>query len=1200
MSFSISESIRLILLGCFIMVTVEVVIIIRLLGHASRAKVKNTSRTNGLDSKDRDAWPPQVVVFLKNALDTHLESPTDTCNTSSKASSDTPGSSHFATSSTEPCHWLNALVHRYFLELRVSDVFQDKMKVKLVEKINYKLQSSNFVSQIVMTDINLGDNPPKIHGIRLIKHVSEDLAVMAEFDMTYPGGASVGIDCLLAAGFKVPVRVHVSGFAGKLRARMPSIKYRDSVGVSFVEDPGVTFTVDSPLTVGGIEGIRSMVNGLLARLIRNQFLEYWIIPAWHNVYLPMMVPPPEAVLQRMGIHVNTTNSSTAPSSSTNSRPSSEKERPSSERTASTSGQSRPSALSALRGRNWSNSTPNGDALAAKAFAHTTIIPDDVPGVKALEKGLLGSFLALAQEPDRPGSINSHGSGNSALSTSTAEMPVEGSQSSLAPSSQLSDEWKTVRQFKNEIKIQKKRVIVNGKLCEISRGLIHIACDPDRVYSILSNPEHNRHVDESYTGSNVLRQFDQKRLVRQVSYNLNRTGIREYLVLEFKGHLPNTPSVEGKTTATTTSNSNNECYIIVSRSVAGVRDGGDIKALKSHSENTLEKEQASSPAPGDCVSSSSPSTGFTHFAQHGCEVHLFGYLVSPTAGDPSSCDVTILSNMAPELSRLEVNYNACRRVKTFIEELATLTNMVRDGSDTSSLRRRKLSGANQLSDEPHGKKLDKLKSYVSAAGFYLSKNKKMSSWLGLQPGSGSGGSPAQPRRSSDELDVDDEGEEGFPHCDEANVSASAAPPSASIASTDDDANVGSVPDVTRGVEDASDHPGMQLDEALSSESYLHDCTSISSHTIKLEDDASRKSTEISLTDEDGIKDPHFDPTASPPTPAFLPPIQATYDYSSDCHSIISSPDFSQAPQLPPRRRSSESETEAVFLERLLVPKDFVRLETTYHSSNGKSSEYRWEIRSMSEGRLSVSIAFIPFTREYVDRNGRLQPHEVFPEMDGQRLILAPSTVNIGPGRPAHGHLCLVGFPSGRLVLIIENPSSTKTTRDVTYRGVIQVVDAFKETLNEWVMDSVVGRKARVHIPVIYPSSTPESFHHLQWEFSTNNNDLVFGVIYQPFVETKTKTWEEKLASRLSKSEVAIGEEIVSASEPESVSDEIGSTSPQNEVLVSLMKVNSKSSSISGSLPVTNKYGVYYFVFENTAVIHTRLVSMKVSLVVQHQS
>ena len=131
------------------------------------------------------------------------------------------------------------------------------------------------------------------------------------------------------------------------------------------------------------------------------------------------------------------------------------------------------------------------------------------------------------------------------------------------------------------------------------------------------------MDEAYLGSSVLRQFgkfvftsssiiilifiiriDDKRLVRQISYNFNRTSPpREYLVLEVKTQIPADASAKEKLQLPTglfnspTFGNINEGYVIVCRSVAGVRDGGDIKELKSHSsESTFNNDVALSSSP----------------------------------------------------------------------------------------------------------------------------------------------------------------------------------------------------------------------------------------------------------------------------------------------------------------------------------------------------------------------------------------------------------------------------------------------------------------------------------------------------------------------------------------------------------------------------------------------------------------------------
>ena len=75
-----------------------------------------------------------------------------------------------------------------------------------------------------------------------------------------------------------------------MRVRCPSTRYADMIGVAFVEDPGASFRVDSPITVRGSEYVRDMVNKLLASVVRKVFLEMWVLPSWRTFFLPLMTP----------------------------------------------------------------------------------------------------------------------------------------------------------------------------------------------------------------------------------------------------------------------------------------------------------------------------------------------------------------------------------------------------------------------------------------------------------------------------------------------------------------------------------------------------------------------------------------------------------------------------------------------------------------------------------------------------------------------------------------------------------------------------------------------------------------------------------------------------------------------------------------------------------------------------------------------
>jgi hypothetical protein len=79
----------------------------------------------------------------------------------------------------------------------------------------------NFCQQsVLVSDIDLGDHSPKALGIRLIKGVSSDYAVLCEVDIVYEGGASIALEATLAGGIRLPVRIYLNDLAGKARISM--------------------------------------------------------------------------------------------------------------------------------------------------------------------------------------------------------------------------------------------------------------------------------------------------------------------------------------------------------------------------------------------------------------------------------------------------------------------------------------------------------------------------------------------------------------------------------------------------------------------------------------------------------------------------------------------------------------------------------------------------------------------------------------------------------------------------------------------------------------------------------------------------------------------------------------------------------------------------------------------------------------------
>jgi hypothetical protein len=63
-------------------------------------------------------------------------------------------------------------------------------------------------------------------------------------------------------------------------------------------------------------------------------------------------------------------------------------------------------------------------------------------------------------------------------------------------------WKLVKGSKG-IDIFKKRLVEDDNVIEFTRGCLSISCDPIRVFGILANPVHFRHVYDNFLESSVL-------------------------------------------------------------------------------------------------------------------------------------------------------------------------------------------------------------------------------------------------------------------------------------------------------------------------------------------------------------------------------------------------------------------------------------------------------------------------------------------------------------------------------------------------------------------------------------------------------------------------------------------------------------------------------------------------------------------------
>lgn len=251
-----------------------------LLNSAANNDTKTAEETSIITS-----WPENIVAYLTKAI----------TNPDSTISEET-------TTDTEPCFWLNVVLHRYFLELRQSEYLKEKWMAKILEKLAAKIEKNSLILGIQVNKIAFGNNPPILHGIRLLQTQvpHPNLQVVCEVDITYQGGFQVIIETSIAGGLSFPVSVVLEELVGKLRIRLPSPRSATDFQISFPVDPNPVFTVKAFRQSSSSEGIDdklensdrivNMVNKLLEKKLRAVFLDMVVSPAWRSFNLPLLTP----------------------------------------------------------------------------------------------------------------------------------------------------------------------------------------------------------------------------------------------------------------------------------------------------------------------------------------------------------------------------------------------------------------------------------------------------------------------------------------------------------------------------------------------------------------------------------------------------------------------------------------------------------------------------------------------------------------------------------------------------------------------------------------------------------------------------------------------------------------------------------------------------------------------------------------------
>ncbi|KAI8851061.1 hypothetical protein BC829DRAFT_387868 [Chytridium lagenaria] len=478
--------------------------------------------------------------------------------------------------------------------------------------------------------------------------------------------------------------------------------------------------------------VRGVINRLLAGLMRKVFLEMWVLPSWRHYFLPMMIPSPQEELARQLI-INSIRSSTSKRHGHKSLGASLWER-------------RMALAKAAK------SSPFTQQISSSSSPPSNYI---FPDVLVLHAFPITPNVAGGQT----GGATSNGDGI------TVSAPSESTSGQVEQNDTM--EWRTLKN-KASIVLQKRKVVVGSSTGEVTRARINIRGDVERVYACL---------DDGYMETDILSAIGKYASVRKSTFVFNKGNIRDVLFLEVRGSLRDlhrNANVSGSFDLNASS-----AYVVVRRSIGEFRDndvsdpvrntptmfpkvltemerieddarrifsaytmpGGSWETLESAADTHFDDAKPHMPP-----SKFSPerATG-ANPKRRTAPIYVLGYLIEPNYLDASTY-----------ISRLELDFAACRRIKAYVETLlngaktsalghifaaaANASNSA-SGSFTASLemggvRRRVFNNSTASSatsptaaGESTGyaagseKRIDKLKSLVSSTASYLMRNRR---------------------------------------------------------------------------------------------------------------------------------------------------------------------------------------------------------------------------------------------------------------------------------------------------------------------------------------------------------------------------------------------------------------------------------------------------------------------------------------------
>lgn len=471
----------------------------------------------------------------------------------------------------------------------------------------------------------------------------------------------------------------------------------------------MSFEVNSSFWRKENEMLKDVLNSFIARRLRTIFLESFVLPNWRSFDMPlvtyrrMFIPELEdlipggkhkhgsprlenGVAKRgigntlKGLAFKQTNSMQSTSS-----PDSTKE------TATVTNDSR--FLSRRR-------ADIKDALASKCFSVDVTV--NVKNINRFQELLVTQFLRLALERTVSDVQEEQNGANPNIPRFEADR-------------WLSSSWTTMKARKG-VNVQKKSIAVDGSRADVFRAIFQIEkCTAEKASQVLVNPEHLRHVEDSYVESHVLQRFDDNRCIRRFTYRIGRgvkyintlevrttVGEDSYLIV-YRSVTPlsnmqegdsememNTRQVKTSPSPQRTPERSNSASMLLTTthtSKAPASASINVENITAELTHEMSPRKMSNAALGSTKPIYPSANAFTPVLPENLGlIYVFGYLVEPAAGRTDSCQVTVMSQFgSPPLQRLDVNWNRCNKLKMFVEELAQWTALVESKKEPRRIR-----------------------------------------------------------------------------------------------------------------------------------------------------------------------------------------------------------------------------------------------------------------------------------------------------------------------------------------------------------------------------------------------------------------------------------------------------------------------------------------------------------------------------------